>query len=129
MTTRTITVEIYDDYGDEIEHELPAIYKVCPDCEGEGSVLHEAIRTHAYTADDWAQEDDEFREEYMRGGKGIYGVQCPTCSGDRVTLAVDDETLSPEQRETFKLWQEQERERAQSEADDRRCRQMESGEY
>lgn len=124
MLTRR--VKIYTD--DEVEHEFPAEYAVCSDCEGEGTVLHEAIREHAYTSDEWAQEDDEFREDYMRGGNGIYGVACPTCGGQRVELVVDEQALSVEQRQVYHTWLEQQRERAQADADDRRYRRMESGE-
>lgn len=112
---------------EESEHEFPARFEVCGDCEGEGTHLHPAIREHAYTSEEWSGEDDDFREEYMRGGRGIYGVQCETCGGRRVVPVVDERRLTPEQKKLFKLYEKQERQRDQDDYEDARTRRLESG--
>jgi len=111
---------------EETEIEFPARFEVCSDCEGQGTHLHPAIREHAYTAEEWADEDDDFKEEYRRHG-GIYDVTCETCGGRRVVPVVDRRRLTPEQKKLFKLFRVQENERLQSEAEDRMTRFYESG--
>ena len=78
---------------DECTHEceLPACYAVCPDCGGEGKTLAHSLRG-AFTESEFAEcfDTEESREEYRRGGAGIYGVTCGTCNG-RTTVLVPDE--------------------------------------
>lgn len=112
---------------EESEHEFPARFVVCSDCEGEGTHLHPAIREHAYTSEEWADEDDEFREEYMRGGRGLYGVTCDTCSGRRVVPVVDARRLTLEQKKLFELYEKQEDARVREDYEDARTRRLESG--
>jgi hypothetical protein len=114
---------------EETEIEFPARFEVCSDCEGEGSHFHPAIREHAYTAEAWNEEDDDFREEYMRGGRGIYGVTCGTCNGLRVVRVVDEARLTKEQEKIFELYQDQEYERDRADYEDRETRRRESGDY
>jgi hypothetical protein len=85
----------------EIEYEVDGEFKnvkiltkmeVCSDCSGRGSVLTESIRTHAYTREE-LDEDPDFFEEYMKGGDGIYGVQCQTCRGKNVEEVVQWDNL------------------------------------
>lgn len=52
---------------------------VCPECEGDGTVLCDAFRGVA--VDQELMEDPDFREEYFGGH---YDVVCPTCKGNRV---------------------------------------------
>jgi hypothetical protein len=80
-----------DAQGEEETVVVPAHYEVCYDCEGEGSTLMESLRG-AFTQEEFEDcfDDDESKEEYMRGGKGRYGVTCKTCAG-RTTVLVPDE--------------------------------------
>jgi len=91
-----------------------------PGCEA-------AIREHVYTSEEWHDEDDDFREEYMRGGRGLYGVTCETCGGRRVVSVVDRRRLTLEQKKLFKLYRAQESERAREDYEDARTRRLESG--
>jgi RecJ-like exonuclease len=88
---KTITVITYDDEGNDIEHELPAMRVVCDDCDGEGYVLRDGMRYHAYTMEEFDYEfDEEMKSEYFKRG-GIYDVVCPTCKGKNVVDVVDRE--------------------------------------
>lgn len=111
----------------ESEHEFPARFEVCGNCEGVGRHLHPAIREHAYTSEEWSEQDDDFREEYMRGGEGIYGVTCETCRGDRVVPVVDTKRCTPEQKQLFKMYRKQQREIEREDYEDARTRRLESG--
>ena len=105
---------------------VPARYEVCDDCDGEGAVLHEALRAHAYTMDEFHETfDDEDAAEYMKGGAGIYGVPCPTCHGARVRLMPDEDRLSARQRLILDAVRRQEDELAADLAAERRLRDRE----
>lgn len=87
----SITVTLLSDDGEEEEFKLPATKEVCHDCDGHGKVLHEAIRNHAYTPEEFNESfDDEEREQYFKRG-GMYDVTCPTCKGSNVTDEIDEE--------------------------------------
>lgn len=74
-------------------------YSVCPDCEGEGRYLNEALRTEALSEEDAC--DPEFLEEIEMG---LHHVTCRTCKGLRV--------VTHEQYEKYERDQEWEREHA-----------------
>lgn len=103
MQTRTdangkpvIVIFLYDqDADDDVEVEIPARFETCGRCEGTGRVMNEAIAEHAYSQDEWALEDEEFKAEYMRGGNGIYGVRCPACNGRNVVAVPDEAAADP----------------------------------
>lgn len=125
-----ITVKFYDEEGDEIEAALPAHHVVCSHCEGHGTHLREAIRSHAYSREEFEESfDEEEQAEYFRHG-GRYDVQCEVCGGKRVMVAVDEEACrSDEQKALLKAYNESERERAQSDAEDRATMRSECGDY
>lgn len=113
MNTITFTVTTGRDTEEspltETQVQLPAKYKVCPDCEGEGRVLTEAIRHHAYSREDM-DEDPDFMEEYLKGGHGIYGVECPTCQGRTTVLIPDVSRARPAHLKLYnRLREEQDR--------------------
>lgn len=91
MTEATVRFTYENDAGEEVEVRLPAKWEVCPDCGGNGRTLNENLRG-AFTAEEFEAcfDDEESREQYARGGDGIYGVDCKTCKG-RTTVAVVDE--------------------------------------
>lgn len=126
---RTIEITLTNAEGEEVTHTFPARNAVCSDCEGEGSTLNEAIRQHAYSAEEFREEypDEEDRAEYFAGGRGMYGVTCKTCGGEKVMPEVATDRLSPDQVKIFAEWQKQQEERAREEAQDRRTRWFEDG--
>lgn len=91
----TITVTIRGVDEREYTHEWPAIYAVCDDCEGHGTVLTRSIREHAYSREEFEEafDDEESREAYFKRG-GMFDVQCPTCKGNRVVKEVDRERVT-----------------------------------
>ena len=85
-----IKITIYDNDGNECVHELPSKKEVCWDCEGEGWVLNESMRSHAYSSEEFEEafDEEDDRLEYFRRG-GIYDVKCPTCKGANVIDVID----------------------------------------
>lgn len=119
MNDMSIEVVFEDDNGDEFTVELPAVFQVCSDCEGHGTVLNDSMRYHAYTYDDEEMHDPEFREEYFKRG-GMYDVTCSTCKGMRVEKVVDTKAkLTVEQKEALEAMREREQDDAEY---DRMCR-------
>lgn len=66
------------------------IWVVCPMCEGEGKVLHEAFRGVAYTRED-LDNDPDFTKSYFGGD---YDVPCPECKGRTTVQDLDWDTHS-----------------------------------
>jgi RecJ-like exonuclease len=91
----TITVSFDDE-----EFSFPSKKEVCYDCDGEGFVLNESMRSHVYSEEEFNDFDDEKKKEYFKTG-GIYDVICPTCKGKNVINVVDEEFLSQEQKEIY----------------------------
>jgi hypothetical protein len=91
----TLTIE-WTEYidDDEIPHELPAKYEVCPRCRGAGSHTNPSIDGHGITEEererDWSDED---WERYLNG---FYDVTCYECRGLRVVKVVDRENCDSE---------------------------------
>lgn len=73
MTT-TISATIHTNRT-AIHHAFPAKWIICQCCAGNGV---SSSYLGAYTASEWNDQDDEFRENYMRGS---YDKRCDTCSG------------------------------------------------
>jgi hypothetical protein len=84
----------YTDDGDELPHELPARYEVCPRCRGTGSHVNPSIDGHGITEEererDWSDED---WERYLTG---FYDVTCYDCKGLRVVKVVDRDACDSE---------------------------------
>ncbi len=59
-----------------------AKYQVCPQCQGEGRIVHPALSCPS--SEDWS--DPDFRENYMTGA---YDIECPCCKGKRVVTTDD----------------------------------------
>jgi len=124
----SIELTYINDEGEEITMSLPSVKEVCHECNGEGYVLREGLRGHAYSAEEFYEsfDDEEDREAYFtRGGK--YDEQCHVCHGKNVVDVVDEEHLNSAQKEFYEAFQEYENDRLQSEADDRRTMRMECG--
>lgn len=119
MSAARIIIEDAD--GNEIA--LPAIFRVCPRCEGAGSHVNPSIDGNGLTAEDFA-EDPDFAEEYMRGS---YDVPCQQCGGQRVIEAVDASRFTAEQRAAWEAHQEAEREYRRDYNSERWLRYAETG--
>ena len=109
----TIPWTEYTDDGDEIVHDLPVHYEVCPRCEGKGKHMNPGIDSHGITGEEWERDwDDESREAYFSGG---YDVKCEECRGKRVVSVVDLDALEPDLRKKYRA-------HLRDEADERRSR-------
>lgn len=69
---------------------LPYKFEVCPQCEGRGTSCE---HLGAYTASEWAEQDDDFKEDYMAGR---FDRCCDTCGGKRVVPVVDADRCDAE---------------------------------
>lgn len=121
-----VTIHDYDEDSDR-EVEFPSVMEVCGECEGHGMVLAEGLRGYAFSSEEFHEsfDEEEAHEYFTRGGR--YDVQCPSCKGLRVVAVVNEAVLTPEQREEFELYQEQQSEIAEMDRADRATMRMESG--
>lgn len=84
---------IYD--ADDNEVELPTKWAICGTCRGNGQ---HSLRLGAITQEDREQwSDDEF-EDYMAGA---YDEACDPCGGSGKIKVVDQDQLTPEQRQAW----------------------------
>lgn len=52
-------------------------WKICPECEGEGTVLMDALQNQSFSTEDF-NNDPDFAEGYFGGD---YDVTCTHCQG------------------------------------------------
>lgn len=86
-----------EETGDDVDHEVPARYDVCPTCEGRGRHVDPNIDASGYYPDeddDW-NDLDEHDEPVSPYRRGAYEVPCMTCKGKRVVLEVDTRKADP----------------------------------
>ena len=125
MSTITLTYE--NDENEEVVLVFPAVMEVCPECEGEGHVLCDGMRGHAYSAEEFYESfDEDERVEYFTRG-GMYDQQCPLCHGKNVIPVVDEEHLTEHQKLEYEVWCEYDERRAMYDAQDRATRYAENG--
>lgn len=79
--------ELPTDEGDTIEVEFPAVYAVCPTCQGKGTHVNPSIDGNGLSREDF-DEDPDFAESYWRGD---YDVVCQECKGQRVVAEIDED--------------------------------------
>lgn len=123
MNKNIITVTIFDDNDDEVEHELPATNEVCGRCDGHGTHTNTSIDGNGITSSEWAEWDPEEQESYMNGE---YDVTCEKCHGSNVVLVPDPAAMSADQKVILSQWEKQENERAASDAEWSREQEMEA---
>lgn len=121
------TITILD--SDDNDIELPAKYEVCSRCRGEGKHTNPNIDGNGITASEWERmtdDDPDFPENYL---SGMYDVQCKKCNGRTTELVVDEDYLSPDQKKQYDEYCERMAEAARDDAEDRKYRRMEDGDY
>lgn len=76
------------------EHELPAKFAVCDECDGHGTHLADGLRGVAFTQEQFNEcfDEDAAREYFKKGGS--YDVRCKVCAGDRVMRVVDTDAAA-----------------------------------
>lgn len=119
----TITITVIDENTDaSVSHALPAVWEICYNCDGNGTVDHPAF-SNGISQEDF-DEDPEFREDYFAGR---YDVRCPHCKGSGKMLAVNEDALNENQRKVFAVWHSQMAEKARYEREDAAIRRAERG--
>jgi hypothetical protein len=86
--------DCWDEECERLEHEClldPArdLRKiVCPQCRGRGT---SSAYLGAFTQSQWADEDDDWKDAYMRGE---FDQTCPECDGRNVVDELTDEAAA-----------------------------------
>lgn len=88
--TLSITILGSDAEG-EFEQTLivPAKWEICPACEGCGTDRGAGVECDGggFTSSEWAEQDDEFCENYL---SGVYDKPCSECRGHAGRVQVID---------------------------------------
>lgn len=89
---QSLEVSIYTN-RDELVVKFPARWVVCPACDGGGTDRGRSVECDGggFTASEWAEQDDEFREDYMTGR---YDRTCETCKGRTTVQEIDEEACT-----------------------------------
>lgn len=113
MSVTSITITWEDDDGVEHVTDVPARWEICGDCRGRGG---SSEHLGAFTAEDWAEQDDDFRADYLAG---VYDRPCSSCGGDGKVRVVDvaRSKLTDEQRRALDWRNEMRRADAECRAD------------
>ena len=92
MAMMTFTVSIYTN-RDEIKTKFPAHWAICPDCEGCATDRGRSVECDGggFTASEWAEQDDNFREDYL---SGVYDRPCLFCKGLGRIQIIDEEAVT-----------------------------------
>lgn len=84
------------------EVELPFKWEICGGCEGHGKTSrHVECDGGGFTSSEWAEQDEDFREDYLAGR---YDRACDECGGAGKVKVVDEERCKPED---WKQYEEQ----------------------
>jgi hypothetical protein len=91
IATSQTASTIYHDDGSETVEQLPGEWCICGHCEGHGT---SSSYLGAFTSSEWAEQDDDFRRDYMRGE---YDRACERCGGSGKVWGIAYDKLTPEQ--------------------------------
>lgn len=84
---------LFTDDGDT-ETELPWKWAICDCCDGHGGTSrHVECDGGGFTSSEWAEQDEDFREDYLAGR---YDRPCDECSGSGKIQIADYDRMSPE---------------------------------
>jgi hypothetical protein len=116
MANRKVKVHFEDETW-----EVPGQWAVCPECEGE-KVTENPAFSCGWTGSEWAEEDEDFKENYRRGE---YDVQCHTCKGNGLVLEPSWFELDPDEAHHVALSEQEAETMARLDAEDRAYSRME----
>ena len=112
-----LPLKIFDDGDEERIVNVPFTIEICPACNGRGTTSRDVeCDGGGFTASEWADQDEDFREDYMAG---VYDRPCDECRGLPGRVKVPD--LKCLSRRDRKLYREQQ----QADADYRRVSEAE----
>lgn len=77
--TKQFTITVY---GNRTEHviALPSRWIICPQCDGHATDRGRSVECDGggFTASEWADQDQDFRDDYL---SGVYDRPCDHCKG------------------------------------------------
>lgn len=90
----------------EFSWDFPAKWEVCGCCRGSGSTAfgYSERNQIAWTQSEWAEEDPDFREDYMNG---YYDRPCPECNGRTTVMVVDEKKFNETHKKWYQAWCEE----------------------
>lgn len=98
----------YETNRDKFPHEeftvaFPARWEVCGCCRGTGTTTfgYSSRDQIAWTQSEWAEEDPEFREDYMNG---YYDKSCPECGGRTTVKVIDERCFNKDQEKWYQAY-------------------------
>lgn len=80
---------VYQPYEWDEPITVSVEFVVCPSCRGKGKYVNPSIDAHGISAEEF-NEDEDFRESYIRGD---YDIQCVLCDGEKVIPVPTDPAL------------------------------------
>lgn len=103
-----------------LPHGIPHRWEICEQCEGHGG---SSAHLGAFTSSEWAEQDDDFKRDYLRGD---YDRPCGHCGGTG-KIQVPDVTRCTfaQKRELVELRQAA-RHKAEADAEARYWRRLEA---
>lgn len=90
-----------DDWGDEVSLDVKPKKEVCPECDGEGSHIHNAFRYDSFSPYDADREGVDFHETVKDMVSGRYDVVCSECKGLRVVDVPDLSCLTESELKSY----------------------------
>lgn len=96
-----ITIKMFSEDGDvEEDIKVPSCFEVCSTCEGCGTDRGRSVECDGggFTASEWAEQDDDFKQDYL---KGVYDKPCEYCKGLRVVQVIDRDRADPDLIERY----------------------------
>lgn len=90
-------------YLEPFTFNLPAEWVVCYCCNGRGTTAfgYSGREQIAWTQSEWAEEDPDFREDYIAGH---YDKPCPECNGRTTVLEIDEKRLDKVQQKVYDIY-------------------------
>jgi DnaJ-class molecular chaperone len=111
-----ITVTLYSGTSDK-EHQVsfPALWAICPECDGCATDRGASVECDGggFTASEWHDLDEDFREEYLAGR---YDRPCGYCDGKGRIQEVDTAKLGRWQQKLHRYYRAQQRDFAEIDA-------------
>lgn len=91
-------------YGaDGTERKLPTCWEICGSCRGDGTTCaHVECDGGGFTSSEWAEQDDDFKEDYIAGR---YDRPCDSCGGSGKVQTADFDAMPAADRKAYRAQQ------------------------
>lgn len=126
-TAQTISVVLFEDEGDtERTVDFKARWEICGACEGCATDRGSNVECdgpygeggNGFTASEWADQDDDFKRDYLNG---VFDQPCSYCKGLGRVQVIDRDLADPAD---LAILDQQERDLANMRAEERMERRM-----